>query len=189
MNKHIHWTMTFYRKTEEEPGLAQTRLLFITEKCCPLPFPRRPAVLTVSKLFFRQMPTPENGIRNPSIDIEGIVYRKLITPSVGFAAFWNPLINMPAKPPMTTAIRMAINEISRCSHNSPAKKSQRSVKSVPISLNIVIPPFSQSPAPDSSQRTIRSAGSVPAGSCTEFLLQYTAAGSSARTARIRYIHL
>ena len=80
-------------------------------------------------------------------------------------------------------------EISRCSHNSPAKKSQRSVKSVPISLNIVIPPFSQSPAPDSSQCTIHSAGSVPAGSCTEFLLQYTAADSSARTARIRYIHL
>ena len=144
---------------------------------------------TVSAMTAVALPTPENGIRNPSIDMEGIVYRKLITPSVGFAAFWNSLINMPARPPMTTAIRMAISEISRCSHNSPAKKSQRSVKSVPISLNIVIPPFSRSPAPDSSQRTIHSAGSVPAGSCTEFLLQYTAAGSSARTARIRYIHL
>ena len=32
-------------------------------------------------------PIPEKGIKNPSIDIDGIVYKKFITPKVSFALF------------------------------------------------------------------------------------------------------
>ena len=58
---------------------------FVTPVCVLRTIGR--SAYTVSAMTAVALPTPENGIRNPSIDIEGIVYRKLITPSVGFAAF------------------------------------------------------------------------------------------------------
>ena len=42
---------------------------------------------TVRAMTAVAFPTPENGMRNPSMDMDGIVYRKFITPSVGFDAF------------------------------------------------------------------------------------------------------
>ena len=42
---------------------------------------------TVNAMTAVAFPTPENGMRNPSMDMDGIVYRKFITPSVGFDAF------------------------------------------------------------------------------------------------------
>ena len=41
----------------------------------------------VSAITAVALPIPEKGIRKPSIEIEGMVYRKLMTPSVGFALF------------------------------------------------------------------------------------------------------
>ena len=70
-------------------------------------------------------PMPLKGIRNPSMLMEGMVYRKLIAPSVGFAAFWYSLIRMPAMPPNTMAMMMATRQISTCSTSSPWKKSHR----------------------------------------------------------------
>ena len=40
---------------------------------------------TVRAMTAVAFPTPENGIRNPSMEIDGIVYRKLMTASAGFA--------------------------------------------------------------------------------------------------------
>ena len=85
-------------------------------------------------------PTPENGIRKPSMEIDGMVYRKLISPSVGLADRWNSLIKIPTSPPSTTAIKIAIREICKCSHRSPRKNSLRPAKSANISLIMVIHP-------------------------------------------------
>ena len=86
---------------------------------------------TVRAMTAVAFPTPEKGIRNPSIEIDGMVYRKLITASVGLADRSNSLIKIPTSPPSTTAIRMAVREIPRCSARSPRKKSFLSIKSVP----------------------------------------------------------
>ncbi|CCK88588.1 hypothetical protein QCK_3412 [Clostridioides difficile CD45] len=37
----------------------------------------------VSAITAVVFPIPENGIRNPSIEIDGMVYRKLIVPNIG----------------------------------------------------------------------------------------------------------
>lgn len=60
------------------------------------------------------------------MEIEGIVYRKLMTPGVGFAARPYSLIKMPPIPPNTTAIKMAANDISMCFRSRCKKKSPRS---------------------------------------------------------------
>jgi len=86
-------------------------------------------------------PIPEKGIKKPSIEIEGIVYRKLITPKVGFAVFRNSLIKIPTMPPNKTAITMASKEISKCSHNKFKKKSFLSIKIAHIFCNIAYFPL------------------------------------------------
>ena len=143
---------------------------------------------TVSAMTAVALPTPENGIRKPSMEMDGMVYRKLISPSVGRADRWNSLIRMPTAPPNTTAIRIATSEISRCSHKSPAKKSQRPASREKISCSIVIHPFLRSPVPDSFPRTGRSAGSAPAGSHTVCPIGCTAAGTGGCICRSRYRH-
>lgn len=79
----------------------------------------------VSAMTAVASPTPLNGIRKPSMLMDGMVYRKLITARVGLAARCRSLIRMPAMPPTTIAITMARSEIWMCSRSNPAKKSQR----------------------------------------------------------------
>ena len=86
------------------------------------------------------LPTPENGIKKPSMDMDGIVYRKLMTPIAGFADCWYSLIRIPTSPPKTIAINIEIIEISRCSQSSFKKNSFRSKNKAHISLNILFLP-------------------------------------------------
>ena len=68
------------------------------------------------------LPTPEKGIKKPSIEMDGIVYKKLITPSAGLAAFGNSLIRIPTSPPNSMAIKIETNAISKCSSNNSQKR-------------------------------------------------------------------
>ena len=43
--------------------------------------------ITTNNTAMTTFPIPEKGIKNPSIEMDGIVYRKLITPKVSFAVF------------------------------------------------------------------------------------------------------
>ena len=56
---------------------------------------------TVSAMTAVALPTPEKGIRKPSMEMDGMVYRKFITASVGLAERRNSLISTPAAPPIT----------------------------------------------------------------------------------------
>ena len=103
-------------------------------------------------------PTPEKGIRNPSMDIDGIVYKKLITPSAGFDAFSNSLINIPTIPPIKTAIRIARNDISICSIRSFKKNDFLSISNVHISFIIMLLLSVLLPLPGIVQSTSRNAG-------------------------------
>ena len=71
--------------------------------------------------------------------MDGIVYKKLITPSAGLAAFGNSLIRIPTSPPNSMAIKIETNAISKCSSNNSQKKSALSVKIDNISFNTFIP--------------------------------------------------
>ncbi len=71
-------------------------------------------------------PTPEKGIKNPNMEIEGIVYRTPTTARVGLAMRSYSLIRIPEIPPMMIAIKIAIKEILICSKSSSIKNSLRS---------------------------------------------------------------
>ena len=117
---------------------------------------------TVRAMTAVALPTPERGIRKPSMEMDGMVYRKFITANVGLAERVNSLISMPATPPMTMAMAMAVSEISRCSQSSPAKKSQRLTSSSNIFAIIGPHPSLSRPQRGRSHGTARSAGSAPA---------------------------
>ena len=70
------------------------------------------------------LPIPEKGIKKPSMDMDGIVYKKLITIMVGLTARRYSLSKIPATNPRIMAIILESKAMPICSHNSPEKKSQ-----------------------------------------------------------------
>ena len=70
------------------------------------------------------LPIPEKGIKNPSMDMDGIVYKKLITIIVGLTARRYSLSKTPATTPRIIAITLEIKAMPICSHNRPEKKLQ-----------------------------------------------------------------
>ena len=68
-------------------------------------------------------PTPVNGIKNPNIEMEGIVYRKLMTLSVNLLVFLYSLINIPMNNPIIIAINIDTAEIFMCSKSKSKKNS------------------------------------------------------------------
>ena len=96
---------------------------------------------TVKAMTAVAFPTPENGIRKPSMDMDGIVYKKFITPKAGLADFSNSLISIPIRPPANMAMKMAIRDISICSTRRSAKKRLFSISIFHVSCSIFIHPF------------------------------------------------
>ena len=70
------------------------------------------------------LPIPEKGIKNPSMDMDGIVYKKLITIMVGLTARRYSLSKIPATTPRIIAIILESKAMPICSHNRPEKKLQ-----------------------------------------------------------------
>ena len=71
------------------------------------------------------LPTPDTYNRRPSIDMEGMVYRKLTANITGPDNRLYSCIRTPNNPPIIIAIIDADKEISICSHNNWRKKSER----------------------------------------------------------------
>lgn len=79
-------------------------------------------------------PIPDKGIKNPSSDIEGIVYIKLTNDRTNFELFLYSLISIPRNKPMTPATTIAVMEIFKCSRSKPRKKDFLSTNKFIISL-------------------------------------------------------
>ena len=61
------------------------------------------------------LPIPVTGIRKPSMEMEGIVYRKLMIPSVREEAFRFSAMRIPTLTPTMVAKTIAIADICKCS--------------------------------------------------------------------------
>ena len=79
-------------------------------------------------------PIPDKGIKNPSSDMEGIVYIKLTNERTNLELFWYSLIKTPRIKPIIPATTIAVMEIFKCSRSKLRKKDFLSTNKFIISL-------------------------------------------------------